>query len=140
MAFDPITAGIGLVTSIIDRVLPDKAASDAAKLELLKLQMSGELAQLTAQTDINKEEAKHASIFVAGWRPFIGWVCGAACAWNWVGISVAETIAGFILTTPPVLRHADLTEMMPVLLGLLGLGAMRSYETVKGVARTTLGK
>ena len=85
------------------------------------------------QLDINKAEASNPSVFVSGWRPFIGWVCGSACAWNWIGLPIAKAgllLAGVTLTISP----ADISEMMPVLMGMLGLGGLRSYEKVKGVA------
>ena len=75
-------------------------------------------------------------MFVSGWRPFIGWVCGMACAWNWIGLKVALFIAAYFgknLNITP----ADITEMMPVLLGMLGLGGMRTVEKIQGVAATT---
>jgi hypothetical protein len=133
MAFDPVTAVIGVVGQVIDRVWPDPAQAAAAKLQLMQLQMNGELTQITGQMDINKSEASNTSVFVSGWRPFIGWVCGAACAWNWIGLPVA----GFALTMaghPLSLHPADISEMMPVLMGMLGLGGLRTFEKLNGVA------
>jgi hypothetical protein len=83
---------------------------------------------------VNQTEAAHPSVFVSGWRPFIGWVCGAACAWNWIGLPIAKLGAAFAGVTI-TLAPADLTEMMPVLMGMLGLGALRTYEKTKRVAR-----
>ena len=127
---------------IIERLWPDKAQADAAKLELFRLQQSGELQAMQveagivmAQIKVNETEAAHPSLFVSGWRPAIGWVCGLACAWNWVGISIVDTVCR-INGTPLALAPADVAEMMPVLLGLLGLGAMRTYERVNNVHRT----
>lgn len=133
MAFDPVTAILEIGNKVIDRIWPDPAQAAAAKLELVKLQQSGELAQITGQLEINKVEASNASVFVSGWRPFIGWICGTACAWNWVGISVAKVIAAF-LHYDVTLSAADMSEMLPVLMGMLGLGALRTVEKVQGVA------
>jgi hypothetical protein len=133
MALDPLTAILDIGSKVIDRVWPDPSQAAAAKLELFKLQQSGELQQIMGQLDINKTEAANASVFVSGWRPFIGWTCGAACAWNWVGISVAKVVAAFF-QYPIVLTPADLSEMLPVLMGMLGLGALRTVEKMKGVA------
>jgi plasmid replication initiation protein len=80
MAIDPVTAALDIGGKLIDRLWPDPAQRDLAKLELLKMQQMGELAQIT----VNQEEAKSGSTFVAGWRPSIGWVCSLACAWNWI--------------------------------------------------------
>src|ERR1700704_2573287 len=91
---------IPLFGKIFDKVMPDPAAAAAAKLEVMRLAQTGELAQLTADTqlavaqiDVNKAEATNPSLFVSGWRPFIGWVCGTGCAWNWVGLPAAQFIA-----------------------------------------------
>jgi hypothetical protein len=133
MSLDPITAILDIGSKVIDRVWPDPAQAASAKLELFKLQQSGELQQIMGQLEINKVEAANASVFVSGWRPFIGWICGAACAWNWIGISIAKVVAAF-LQYPVNLSPADLSEMMPVLLGMLGLGALRTVEKIQGVA------
>ena len=131
---DPITALLEVGSKVIDRLWPDPVQRDAAKLELFKLQQSGELAQITGQLEINKEEAKSASVFVSGWRPFIGWVCGSACAWNWVGLPVAKFAMAF-LGHPLTLAPAELGEMLPVLFGMLGLGGLRTIEKIQGVER-----
>jgi hypothetical protein len=131
---DPISAALDIGGKLIDRLWPDPAQRDAAKLELLKMQQSGDLAIITGQMEVNKEEAKSASVFVSGWRPFIGWVCGMACAWNWIGLPVVKAgllVAGHSLD----LRPADLTEMLPVLMGMLGLGGLRTIEKLNGQAR-----
>lgn len=137
---DPVTLILGLGSKVIDRLWPDPAAAAAAKLELLKMQQSGELAQLTADTSlaleqikVNAVEAQSPSLLVSGWRPMIGWICGAACGWNWIGLPIAKLgmeIAGH----PLDISGANLSEMLPVLLGMLGLGALRTAEKVKGVA------
>ena len=133
MSLDPVTAAFEIGGKVIDRLWPDPAQRDAAKLELFKLQQNGELQLLAGQMAINAEEAKSTSIFVAGWRPFIGWVCGAAFAWNWIGLKIALCIANYYgkeLNLTP----ADMAEMLPVLLGMLGIGGLRTMEKIKGVA------
>ena len=137
---DPITILLGIGSKVIDKIWPDPVQRDAAKLELLKLQQSGELAQLTADTNlmieqikVNQAEAANPSVFVSGWRPAIGWVCGAACGWNWIGLPVVKLaleIYGHSITLAP----ADLTEMLPVLMGMLGLGGLRTIEKLQGRA------
>ena len=137
---DPITILMGIGSKVIDRLWPDPAERDAAKLELLKMQQSGELAQLAADTSlmveqikVNATEAQNPSVFVSGWRPAIGWICGAACGWNWIGLPIAKLgmeIAGHPITLAP----ADLTEMLPVLMGMLGLGGLRTIEKLNGRA------
>lgn len=133
MALDPITAGIEAVSRIIDRVLPDKAANDAAKLELLRMQTSGDFTLLGKQLDVNAEEAKSASLFVAGWRPFIGWVCGFALAYQYVLRPLSVSIAAaFDVGLPLVTLDDNLWELM---FGMLGMGALRSWDKRKGVAQ-----
>ena len=133
MALDPVTALLDIGNTLITRIFPDPVQAASAKLELVKLQQSGELAQMTGQLDINKVEAASTSVFVSGWRPFIGWVCGMACAWNWIGLKVVLFLAS-LFNHPVVLQPADLTEMMPVLMGMLGIGALRTIEKINGVA------
>ena len=93
------------------------------------------LTTVQGQPAANTQEAQHPSVFVSGWRPAIGWVCGGACAWNWIGLPIVQaglTIAGYEMA----LDQADLTEMLPILIGMLGLGGLRTYERVQGVARS----
>lgn len=133
MSLDPISAALDLGNTLITRIFPDPAQAANAKLELIKLQQSGELASMTAQTDINKEEAKSSSVFVSGWRPFVGWVCGSAFALHYLVIPIAN----FILIATghkEVVLSFDIQTLLTVLMGLLGLGGFRSYEKVKGVA------
>lgn len=124
---------------LIDRLFPDPAAKAAAQLELLKMQQAGELAQLAAETDLAKlqiqtniEEAKSTNWWVAGWRPAIGWVCGAGLAYAALVEPFARFAAkvwfGYTGDFPVI--DTDLT--MQILMGMLGLGAMRSIEKVKG--------
>jgi len=124
MAADPITAVAGLADTVISRLWPDKTESERA-------QMAAALAIVQGQLAINQAEAASPSTFVAGWRPFIGWVCGVACGWNWLGLPVAKfglALAGHPLDIAP----ADLAEMWPILLGMLGLGTLRTAEKIKG--------
>ena len=125
---------------LIDRLFPDPAAKAAAQLDLLKMQQAGELAQLAAETDLAKlqiqtniEEAKSTNWWVAGWRPAIGWVCGAGLAYAALVEPFARFAAKvwFNYTGDFPVIDTDLT--LQVMLGMLGLGAMRSAERIKGV-------
>ena len=122
--------GIGalsdLAGTVINKIWPDK--SDAEKQQLAAAVM-----MVQGQLDINKVEAANPSVFVSGWRPFIGWVCGSACAWNWIGLPISKVIA-VTLAYPLDVSPANLSEMMPVLFGLLGLGTLRTVEKINGVA------
>lgn len=134
MALDPVSALLDIGGKVIDRLWPDPIQAANAKLELIKLQQSGELAAMAGQMDINKVEAGSTSLFVSGWRPFIGWACGSACVWNWLGLKVALFVAAYIGHPIVNLAPADLGEMMPVLLGMLGIGGLRTIEKINGVA------
>ena len=127
MALDPVTALFEVGSKVLDRVLPDPAQQAAAKLELMKLQQNGELAQITGQMEINKVEAASSSLFVSGWRPSIGWVCGAGFAVQFIVGPLAEW--GAALAGHPVkFPQMDTGTMMPLLLGMLGLGGLRTAE------------
>jgi hypothetical protein len=129
MSLDPVTAALDIGGKLIDRLWPDPQQRDLAKLELLRMQQSGELAQI----EVNKEEARNTSVFVSGWRPAIGWICGGACAWNWIGLPVVKAallLAGISLDLKP----ADLAEMLPVLMGMLGLSGLRTVERLNNKA------
>lgn len=126
MALDPVTAGIDLVSKVVGTIWPDKSAQEQA-------QLAAALQLVQGQLDINKAEAASSSVFTSGWRPFIGWVCGAGCAWNWIGLPVT-TFACAYFGHPASVSPADLSEMLPLLLGMLGLGGLRTFEKVKGVA------
>ncbi len=133
MSIDPITAGLDVFGKVIDKIFPDKTQADSAKAELLKMQINGDLQLALGQQATNTAEAGSTSVFVAGWRPFIGWVCGMGCAWNWIGLPIAKLICA-LLDHVIVLQMADLSEMMPLLLGMLGIGGMRTFEKVRRVA------
>lgn len=134
---DAIAAGL----RIVDKIIPDPAAKAAAAMEAIKLKQAGEFKDIDAdlsamqmQADINKVEASSSSLFVAGWRPFAGWVGGASLAY----VSILEPLMRFYAqvfshyTGPfPVI---DTTITVQVLLGMLGLAGMRSIEKLKGAA------
>ena len=87
-----------------------------------------------AQLEINKVEAASRSVFVSGWRPFIGWSCGAAMALNFIVFPLASFVlaqTGHLVELPTL----DMSEMMPVLMGLLGLGGLRTVEKIKQVSK-----
>jgi Holin of 3TMs, for gene-transfer release len=115
-----------LATTVINKIWPDKSEAE-------KQQLAAAVSLIQGQLDVNKAEATNPSVFVSGWRPMIGWVCGAACAWNWIGLKIALFIAAY-LGHPLNMAPADIGEMMPVLMGMLGLGGLRTMEKIQGVA------
>jgi len=122
-----ITAALPIIGKVLDRVIPDKNARAAAQEALDAAQQSGELQVLLGQLEINKVEAAHKSLFVAGWRPFVGWVCGIGLAYN----VLVNPIASVWVEMPPV----DPALLYPVLMGMLGMGGLRSFEKMRGVSR-----
>jgi hypothetical protein len=130
-----IQALIGPVTGLLDKFIEDK--DQKARLAHDIATMSEKHAQELAkgQLEINKAEAQHKSIFVAGWRPFIGWTCGIALAWHFVLqplIMFLSVLFGFTL---PELPAFDMGSLMTVLMGMLGLGGLRTYEKQKGLTK-----
>lgn len=123
----------GLATSIVNKIWPDKTQQekDALAFQMQQALIDSDLVK--GQLAINQAEAGNTSIFVAGWRPWIGWVCGCAFAWSYVAAPLANyvaTLSGHAVTLPAL----NLDGMMPVLLGMLGLGTMRTTEKLKGVS------
>jgi hypothetical protein len=140
MAAPLLLAGLlPLVGDVLDKIFPDKQAADAAKLKMMELAQAGELAKLNAETsiatgqiDTNKIEAASTRLFVAGWRPAVGWTCAAGFGWATIGHPIATWVAranGW--PNPPAI---DNETLLYVLGGLLGLGALRSVEKVKKAA------
>jgi hypothetical protein len=123
--------GIGsvadLARTVVDKIWPDKTEQEKQQLAMAMTVIQGQL-------DANKAEASNTSLFVSGWRPWIGWVCGTACAWNWIGLKIVLFVAAFFGHPVNGIAPADLSEMMPVLLGMLGLGGLRTIEKIQHVA------
>ena len=118
----------GIRSAITGEMTPDKRA------ELEKIALEAENLQKHSQLQINLAEAQHSSVFVAGWRPFIGWVCGMSIANNYIlrpwAIAVLSTM-GKTFEFPVI----DLTLMIPIMTGMLGIAGMRSYEKKNGISK-----
>jgi len=115
------------IGKVLDKVIPDKNARQAAQFALEAADQKGELDLLLGQLEVNKVEAASDSLFVAGWRPFIGWVCGVGLMYN-VLLSPFLDIWFDMPTVDPALLY-------PVLMGMLGLAGARTFEKTKGVSR-----
>jgi hypothetical protein len=151
VALDPVSAALDIGGKLIDRLWPDPTQRDAAKLELLKLQQSGELARFGAEVELTKAElaasvdiagqqsatnnieAASESLLKSGWRPATGWVCVTGLGYmvllrpllSWVALI-------FELPIPP---EIDISVLLTLLTGLLGLGGFRTLEKLRGAAR-----
>ena len=138
---DPISAALNIGGKLIDRLWPDPASRDKAKLALAEMAQKGELAELTAavelakgQMDINKAEAASGSLWNGGWRPAVGWGLGAAMVFQFVIAPLgvwAAGLAGYTVPMPPPLDD----QVWIVLTGMLGLGGLRTFEKLRGVAK-----
>tara|TARA_R110000765_G_scaffold383924_1_gene475384 strand:+ start:175 stop:579 length:405 start_codon:yes stop_codon:yes gene_type:complete len=130
-----LSAVLPSVMEVAGRFLPEDAEKRAAAERDIQAKLTDSLAQVDlAQLGINKVEAAHRSVFVSGWRPFIGWTCGVALMYTYVLQPIITFVlaqTGYLVALPQM----DLSELMPVLMGILGLGGLRSWEKVKGVAR-----
>jgi|TARA_B100001964_G_C13877853_1_gene441629 hypothetical protein len=125
---------LSIVGEAIGRFLPEDKEARAKAERDIEAQLSAHLATIDlAQLEVSKQEAAHRSIFVAGWRPFIGWSCGSALAWTYI----VQPVLSFILAQTGhlvPLPLLDMGQMMPVLMGLLGLGGLRTFEKFKKVS------
>ncbi len=141
-----ITAVLGGINidGILGRFFPskEKAQEFKATMETELLRQEGEitkaaLAAQAAQIDVNKVEAASASLFVAGWRPAIGWVCGSALAVHYIARPLLPWFAEVLgFTVPPIPGLDD--NLWELMAGMLGLGGMRTFEKMKGTARASL--
>lgn len=129
---------VGPVLDIVNKLIPDPVAKAQAQVQLLQLQQNEQFKELDAQlqasaqqTDTNKVEASNASLFVAGWRPFVGWVCGGGLAYQYLADPLFSWFAAIMhWPLPPSL---DMQTLITMLGGMLGFGAMRTVEKVKGI-------
>lgn len=146
MALDPLSAALELGTSVINKIWPDpvKQAEEQRKLQELfqkkdLAELQAQVSLLTGQLRINEKEAEHPSVFVAGWRPFIGWVGGCALAYG----AIVEPLLRFIATMSgykgafPVV---DTAAVVSVVMGMLGMGAMRSFDKLRGTGTSRTDK
>ena len=124
---------------LIDKLFPDPAQKAQATLELTRLQQTGELAKLAAETDlakgqlaIDQQEAASNSLFVSGWRPAVGWLCGVGLAYATVIDPVSRFIAQVIFHYQGAFPVIDTMLTMQILMGMLGLAGMRSYDKKSG--------
>lgn len=116
---------------LLDKVIPDKDAREKAQAELLKASQDQEFQRDMAQVELNKEEAK-TDPFRGGWRPFVGWTCGVAFAMHFVLFPVAN----FFLASmgyEQITVAFDMETLLTVLLGMLGLGGLRTVEKWRGI-------
>lgn len=129
-----ITALLPVISGVLDRVIPDTAEAAKAKAEMEMRLVEAANQAAMAQVEVNKAEAATGSLFIGGWRPFIGWVCGAALAYQYIASPIALwgcQIAGLTIPPPPSLDGM----LWELVLGMLGFGGLRTVEKLKGAAK-----
>lgn len=130
-----IQALIGPVTSLLDKFIEDKDQKAKLAHEVATMAQTHAQELARGQLEINKAEAQHRSIFVAGWRPFLGWCLSFAMAWHFVLAPMTLFICSAFEVYIPDLPVFDMDSLMTVLLGMLGLGGLRTAEKIKGVTK-----
>ena len=130
---NPLAAVLDIGSKLIDRLFPDPAKKAEATMKLMELQQSGDLAVIAGQIEVDKVEAASPNMFVAGWRPFVGWVCASGLAMQFLIGPLFTWISALVghATTFPGLDTGTLTTL---LIGMLGLGGMRTVEKLQGAA------
>lgn len=131
---------LSLVFPFLEKIIPDPKARAEAQLKMAELQQAGEfreaenaLKAVMGQLDVNKTEAASTSMFVAGWRPYIGWLCGSGLGYQFL---LQPLLAWLSLAQGwPVPPQLELGDLITILTGMLGLSAMRTSEKFRGVAR-----
>ena len=130
-----LNALIGPVTGLLDKFVEDKDQKAALAHEISTMADRHAQEHALAQVEVNKAEAASNSVWQGGWRPFVGWVCGAAFAYHFVLQPLAIFgLAAYGMEVPP-LPNFDMGQLMTVLMGMLGLGGLRSFEKYKHVAK-----
>lgn len=130
-----IQALIGPVTGILDKFIEDKDQKNALAHEIATMAERHAQETKMAQIEVNKAEAQHKSIFVSGWRPFIGWTCGTALAYHFVLAPIILFATAYAGIEVPELPSFDMETLTTILLGMLGLGGLRSFEKYKGLTK-----
>jgi len=141
MSLDPLTALLDISKTALDKLVPDTQNKAQMARELEKLHAAGDSERLQArvllmlaQKDINKVEAANPNLFVSGWRPFIGWVCGFALAYDFIAEPFLRYVAQVVFSYPGAFPIINTDALSTILMGMLGLGAMRTVEKMGGKA------
>lgn len=128
-----VLGGIGTLakdirSAITGEISPEKKSEIESKILELESQT------MMAQIAVNAKEAENANVFVSGWRPFIGWVCGFTLLYNYIVLPFSQYLAAYFVTNVPALPALETGELMTLLFGMLGFGGYRTFEKFKGVS------
>jgi phenylpyruvate tautomerase PptA (4-oxalocrotonate tautomerase family) len=132
LSFGIVKELVGPVTGLLSEFIEDKDQKARLAHEIATMAERHANENAKAQLEVNKVEAASKSVFVAGWRPFIGWTCGLGMFGNFITIPFANFVLA-LLSYEIVIPLVPLETMMPVLMGMLGLGAMRSFEKTRKI-------
>jgi len=135
MSLDPFSAGFDLIKTGLDKFFPDADTELKGKLAEAASQINNDYQLQLAQLEINKVEASSVNWFVSSWRPFIGWICGFALCYAAIVEPISRFIASVIFSYTGAFPVIDTDITMQILMGLLGLAGMRTFEKHKGVSR-----
>ena len=127
---------IGPVSTILDKVVADKDLKEQLSHDIATMAERHSHDVIKAQIEVNKEEAKHRSLLVSGWRPAVGWTCTLSLLSNFILIPMTNFILA-LADSDIAIPLIDVSTMMPVLMGMLGLGTMRTVEKINKVERNT---
>mgnify|MGYP003679661950 CR=1 FL=1 len=124
-----------ILSGVLDRFFPnkEKAAEAQRAIEVALIENSSQIN--LAQIEVNKEDARSKNWFQNSWRPFIGWTCGIALCWHFIGLPVATFFISWFGFDVPELPYFDMDSLLTVLLGMLGLGSLRTFEKMKGLTK-----
>ena len=126
---------IGPATKLLGKFIEDKDAKNKLAHEIATMAEKHAQELAKGQLAINKEEAKSGNLFIAGWRPFIGWSGGFALVWHFIAAPFIIFFAALFGATLPPLPEFDMGSLMTVLMGMLGLGGLRTFEKYKKVTK-----
>ena len=126
---------VGPVTGLLDKFIEDKDQKSALAHEIATMGERHAQESLLAQLEINKAEAASGSLFKGGWRPFVGWICGFALLYHFILSPLIIFIITLTGATVPPLPEFDMSSLMTVLLGMLGIGGLRTFEKQKGLTK-----
>ena len=126
---------IGPVTGILDKVIPDSDMKAKLAHEIATMSDNHAQQALLAQLEINKAEAASGSLFKGGWRPFVGWICGFALLYHFILCPLIIFVVTLSGAAIPPLPEFDMGSLMTVLLGMLGIGGLRTFEKQKGLTK-----
>lgn len=126
---------IGPVTGLLDKFIEDKDQKAALAHEIATMSSKHAQQLALAQISVNAAEAASGSLFKGGWRPFIGWTCGLAFFYHFVGQPIAIFVLTLTGTEIPTLPEFDMSTLLTVLGGMLGIGGLRTYEKQKGITK-----